>query len=310
MHSRRQFFRLSLIALLGAVAERVLPRTQPTSATRAQTPPLAQPASSEVVWTPLPGAPPETSAPLYLRAVQQTSPAPTTRTSAPVAATPAPAQAEPPNQVFIPIARNDIDPNDMPILGQASGTAEQAIAWFAAYAIGASEYTLGDITTIVTAYQSHGDPAEIDWFLALAQMAHETGNMTSWWSQRPRRNPAGIGVTGRTQSGTPDAPPGPSWTWDDRVTLWREGWSFPTWADHGVPAQLGRLLAYAMHDEQADAAQLALIELALGYRPLPADYRGAAPTICGLNGRWAFPGTTYGQSIVGLAQRMRDGPTR
>src|SRR5262249_47458622 len=135
-------------------------------------------------------------------------------------------------------------------------------------------------------------------------------NMTSWWSQRPRRNPAGIGVTGRTQTGAPDTPPGPSWTWDDRVMLWREGWSFPTWADHGVPAQLGRLLAYALHDEQADAAQLALIELALGYRPLPADYRGAAPTICGLNGRWAVPGTTYGQSIVGLAQRMRDGVAR
>src|SRR5262245_55997554 len=150
MRSRRQFFQLSLVALLGAVAERVMPRTQLTSGseaqiptlapvTRAQTPPLVQPASAAVVWTPQ-SAPPKTSAPLYSTAVQQEMPAPV--------AAPPPAQTEPLNQVFIPVGRKDIDPNDMSILGQASGTAEQAIAWLAQYAIGASEYTLGDITTI------------------------------------------------------------------------------------------------------------------------------------------------------------------
>ena len=32
---------------------------------------------------------------------------------------------------------------------------------------------------------------------------------------------------------------------------------------------------------------------------------GIAPTIYGLNGRWAVPGSDYGQRIVALAHRMR-----
>jgi len=140
--------------------------------------------------------------------------------------------------------------------------------------------------------------------MLLAQMIHETGCLTSWWSQRPRRNPAGIGVTGATREGAPDAPPGPGWTWDDRSSFWREGWSFPTWADHAIPAHLGRLLAYALTDAQASDAQRRLIDYALQYRSLPAGYRGCAPTITGLNGRWAVPGTTYGQRIIAVLWSM------
>lgn len=193
-------------------------------------------------------------------------------------------------------------PLDAPILGPASGTTDQAIAWFAARTNG---YTVEDVTTIVYAYQNVGTSAGMDWFLTLAQLAHETGSLTSWWSYRPRRNPAGIGVTGRMQAGSVEWPPGPGWAWDGMQ--WREGWSFPTWEEHAVPAHMGRLLAYALRDEDANDTQLALIKFALSYRPLPASYRGVAPTMAGLNGRWAVPGEGYGERIVDLARRMRGG---
>jgi Mannosyl-glycoprotein endo-beta-N-acetylglucosaminidase len=189
---------------------------------------------------------------------------------------------------------------DAPLLGWASGSAAQANAYLIARS---NSYTAYDIEQIVAAYQATGERVGLDWFLAIAQCAHETGSLTSWWCQRPRRNPAGIGVTGRIIPGTPDSPPGPAWFWDG--IQWREGLSFPTWADHAIPAHLGRLLAYTLRDDQASPAQRELIDYALSYRPLPSNLRGIAPTIVGLNGRWAYPGADYGQRIVDLARRMR-----
>lgn len=189
------------------------------------------------------------------------------------------------------------------ILGAASGTTDQAIAWIAPRS--AAEYPPSDVATIVDAYRQIGESVGLDWFLAIAQMVHETGSLTSWWSGRPRRNPAGIGVTGRMQEGTPDAPPAGAWAWDDSIQRWREGVSFVTWTGHSVPAHLGRLLAYALRDDQTNQAQLELINYALSYRGLPSSYRGVARVITDLNGRWAVPGTDYGQQITDLARRMR-----
>ena len=42
---------------------------------------------------------------------------------------------------------------------------------------------------------------KLDPLVAVAQMVLETGNLTSFWSQTPRRNPAGIGVTGEPGAG-------------------------------------------------------------------------------------------------------------
>lgn len=189
------------------------------------------------------------------------------------------------------------------IIAPASGTADQAVSWITARC--SADYTRYDVTTIVQDYQSLGNSLGVDWFLALAQCAHETGSLTSWWSQRPRRNPAGIGVTGKVKEGTPDTPPGTDWAWDG--TQWREGVSFASWADESIPAHLGRLLAYALPAGTGTPAQQSTIAYALSRRTLPAGYRGVAPTIIELNGRWAYPGTTYGQSILNLAQRMRAG---
>ncbi|MCL6541407.1 MAG: glucosaminidase domain-containing protein [Roseiflexus sp.] len=231
---------------------------------------------------------------VYLPLVQAPAAAPPEPTEPPLPPTPVP----PPDDDLPPIL------DDAPIVGRATGTAEMAIAWLTPRAD--PGYTPFDIGVIVQAYRSIGDAAGIDWFLALAQMAHETGHLTSFWSLRPQRNPAGIGVTGEWRS---DPPPDPSgWAYNTQRQRWERGISFPTWVDHAIPAHLGRLLAYALTDAQANETQRALIATALAVRPLPSHLRGIAPTIPGLNGRWASPGTTYGQSIIALARRMRYGP--
>ena len=226
---------------------------------------------------------------------------------APAAAPPTQGQQSP--QVMLPLVLGSAPapPADMPLLGPASGGASAAASWFAKRC--AAEFSAYDVGAIVAAYQRHGESVGLDWFLALAQMAHETGSLSSWWSGRPRRNPAGIGVTGETRDGLQDGSAGPApgrdWAWDDLWKKWRAGVSFPTWADHAVPAHLGRLLAYALRDEDASDLQRQMIAYALSYRSLPSAYRGAAPTILGLNGRWAVPGTDYGQRIIALALQMR-----
>jgi hypothetical protein len=194
------------------------------------------------------------------------------------------------------------------LLGPASGTAAQAIAWLDSRAD--ISYRGKGVQEIVAAYQGWGETVGMDWFLALAQCCHETGSLTSFWSQRPQRNPAGIGVTGRHRSDWNDnfdqerEADGLRWSYNYQRNRWEDGLRFDTWADHAVPAHLGRLLAYALRDEQANTAQRSLIATALAVRPLPASLRGVAPSIIGLNGKWAVPGTTYGQTILNLRARM------
>jgi hypothetical protein len=223
---------------------------------------------------------------------------------APVAVPFVPAASQASQQVYLPLIQTSAPPLiGAPLLGPASGSVEQAIAWLSARAIN------NDIPRIVNTYQRIGDQVGLDWFLAIAQMAHETGSLTSWWSQPPRRNLAGIGVTGAWRPGLPDGSPGPApgpaWAWSAQLGRWLAGVSFPTWGSDAVPAHLGRLLAYALPVDQGNLAQEALIAQALSYRSLPASHRNSAPTILGLNGRWAVPGTEYGQRIMALAEAMR-----
>lgn len=125
-----------------------------------------------------------------------------------------------------------------------------------------SAYDVGQV--IVPTYFTICGQVGLDPLIAVAQLVLETGNLTSYWAARPRRNPAGIGVTGE---------PG-------------KGVSFATWPD-AIRAHIGRLLAYAIPGAQGTHAQRALIDEALRVRPLPANYRGVAPTIAGLTRRWA-----------------------
>jgi hypothetical protein len=227
----------------------------------------------------------------YLPAVERHPPPTPTPTEAPT--------AEPTEEPWEPVPPGPTE--DAPLVGPATGTVTQAVAWLAPRAD--ASYTEYDVRVICEAYQRVGDSVGMDWFLAIAQMAHETGHLTSFWSLRPQRNPAGIGVTASCP-GNPQ-PNAPGWAYNYQRGCWEAGVSFATWADDAVPAHLGRLLAYALRDEDAGEAQRALIAQALAYRALPADRRGVAPRWVDLNGRWAVPGTTYGQSIIALARRMR-----
>lgn len=143
------------------------------------------------------------------------------------------------------------------------------------------EYTPVDVRTILEQYANLCAQTGLDLALAVAQMLHSTEWLTSWWAQRPRRNPAGLGVTGK---------PG-------------EGLSFPAWEQSTV-AHCGRLLAYALKDAQANDAQRSVIAQALAYRPLPDSYRGCATTLAGLGGTWSAD-VDYGSKVAAIANELR-----
>ena len=131
-----------------------------------------------------------------------------------------------------------------------------------------------DVRWIVTLYFAEAPLVGVDPLVAVAQMSHETGSLSSWWAQRPRRNMAGIGVNGMPGAGC----------------------TFPS-LRAAVRAHVGRLLAYALPKGQGTAAQRALIAEALKWRALPDSYRGSARTIRGLTGRWATDPYYHGKVV-------------
>lgn len=147
------------------------------------------------------------------------------------------------------------------------------------------EYTRRDIERyIVPAYFQACQAADVDPLIAIAQMCHETDYLSSWWAARPRRNPAGIGVTGE---------PG-------------KGLSFPTWARHAIPAHVGRLVAYAVDPDDYTPEQASLVQITLSYRALPSRFWGSAPTINGLTGTWATD-PDYAAKLVRVARWLQEG---
>jgi hypothetical protein len=141
------------------------------------------------------------------------------------------------------------------------------------------EYSDSDVQTIVNLYYATASAVGLDPLLPVAQMVEETGHLTSFWSQPPRRNFAGIGVTGE---------PG-------------VGLSFPDFRT-AVRAHTGRLLAYTLRAGTEKPAQLQLIEEALAVRPLPPQDRGVAATLKGLAGAWA----TDPQYVMKLARAANE----
>ena len=142
-------------------------------------------------------------------------------------------------------------------------------------------YSDAEVREILKKYAAICKAAGLDPLLVVSQMVLETGNLMSHWSQPPRRNPAGIGVTGAPGAGV----------------------SFPNW-DKAVRAHVGRLLAYTLPKEDGTPAQRELIAEALKVRPLPDDRRGRAPKLKGLAGTWAMD-TKYADKITGVANEIR-----
>ncbi len=143
------------------------------------------------------------------------------------------------------------------------------------------DYDDGDVRAIVSNYYQTATAVGLDPLLVVAQMAEETGHLTSFWSQRPRRNLAGIGVTGK---------PGVGLSFPDLKTA--------------VRAHTGRLLAYSLPIGTGSQAQIQLIKEALAFRPLPDALRGAAPTLHELAGTWAKD-AQYAVKLARVANEIR-----
>jgi hypothetical protein len=167
-----------------------------------------------------------------------------------------------------------------PILGPPSGPPDQPIRFIQARLPAGSEYT-NDGATIVNYYWQYAPPVGVDPMLAAIQMIFETGGLTSSWSARPRRNPAGLGVH---EEG---------------------GLSFDTW-EAAVQAHVGQLLAYALRDDQASPEQLAMIQRNPRHGQIAPALRGSVRTIADLNNRWA-PDPAYAQKLVSRAQAVLGG---
>ena len=159
--------------------------------------------------------------------------------------------------------------------------AERAEQYLLARAHGG--YSDSDVRKIIGHYYATATAVGLDPLLVVAQMAEETAHLTSFWSQRPRRNLAGIGVTGK---------PG-------------KGVSFPDLRT-AVRAHTGRLLAYVLPSGAGNQAQTELIDEALAFRSLPPDRRGAAPTLSGLAGTWAMD-PQYADKLARVASEIRNG---
>src|SRR6476469_732153 len=141
---------------------------------------------------------------------------------------------------------------DTALLSAPRGRAEQAIGYINRRG---SVYTPQDINTIVGYYWRYCAPVGIDPLLAIAQCVHETSELdpatgkwlplSTWWAQRPNRNPAGLGVTGEESTKPPADKTG--WLEDKRTqpSVWRKGLAFASW-DESSRAHIGRLLAYAL----------------------------------------------------------------
>jgi hypothetical protein len=176
-----------------------------------------------------------------------------------------------------PAVLADISP-DMPILGPDSGTMQQAVAYIKQQLPASSEYS-SDVEIIMGYYWQYAPGVGLDPFLAACQCIFETDALRSRWAGRPRRNPAGLGVR---QEG---------------------GLSFETWED-AVQAHIGQLLAYALTDEEANEAQRQMMSRNPRHHRIPADHRGQAKTLTGLNNRWT-DNPQYADGLVSRAQAVR-----
>jgi hypothetical protein len=193
---------------------------------------------------------------------------------------------------------------ESPILSPTSASQAQVCAFMLARDHGA--YTENDIrNTIVPTYYALCEPVGLDPVLTIAQMIHETGNLTSFWAARPQRNPAGIGVNGQKQAEAPADRT--NWAFNTQRTMWEVGLSFASWQNDAIPAHVGRLLAYAIPAGAENDPQRQMIAHGLSYRPLPERMRGSAPILRQLGkvhnptGQgWASPGADYGAKIAGL----------
>ena len=201
---------------------------------------------------------------------------------------------------------------DFPIMAPLNISVDQAYG----YLLAAPNKTYhGDqLTGIVGSYHQAALDTGISLGVLIGQMAHETGRLTSEWSAPPRRNPAGIGVTGRkVMSGSLNKPTvklPPHHEWQFVRDRWEMGVVFPNWLE-AASAHAGRLLAYTTPFDDPSAMKAVAITNANRWRMIPPSVRGCATTLAELGKArnphgigWASPGTEYGAKIAGHINNM------
>ncbi|MEH7251704.1 SPOR domain-containing protein [Neobacillus niacini] len=162
-----------------------------------------------------------------------------------------------------------IDLNPTSILGPTQLSAETMNTYVRS--INPNAPLLGDF------YKTLGEYYGIRGDVAFAQAMHETDYFRFTGDVRNGQNNfAGIGATGGGARGA----------------------SFPT-REEGVLAHLQHLYAYATNAPLPNRYPLVDLRFRL-------VNRGSATTWTALNGKWAVPGTSYGQSILNLYKRMSE----
>ena len=165
-----------------------------------------------------------------------------------------------------------------PLRGIWSGTAEQ----LAAYLLGICPEPRFTVSTLALAeyYVYYCADAGLRADLLWAQMIQETGYGRYGGDVSPdQNNYAGLGATGGGEPGI----------------------HFVT-AEAGVMAHVAHMVAYVYTSspvEWANAATDPRFDL--------VSPRGATAVLADLNGRWAVPGTTYGESIEAIARAINGG---
>lgn len=193
-----------------------------------------------------------------------------------------------------------------PILGPVLGSPEIAARYLGKRGTDPT-YTSADHLLIARYYWAHAASVGVAPLMAFAQMIHETGGLTSWWCLRPRRNPAGLGVTGNTDRRRmkPPTSPGIDWQLDQKSQLWKQGLVFADWS-LSVKAHIGHLLLYALLDKELNQAQRMMIAFDARSAGFPSSYRGVR-VWSGLDGRWAVPGNGYSERIAAIAATILKG---
>lgn len=170
---------------------------------------------------------------------------------------------------------------DIPIFGESVATSAQLRAVLKKNNPSAPD--------LVDLYLQIGKEYGIRGDLAFCQAAKETG----WWRfgnlvTLDQNNYCGLGATGQAATGEENlngANPDRIWYVEGR-----HGAFFKTPAD-GVEAQIQHLYAYATKNPLPRGKEIVDPRFTL-------VTKGIAPRWIDLNGRWAVPGTTYGQSII------------
>jgi N-acetylmuramoyl-L-alanine amidase len=183
---------------------------------------------------------------------------------------PSPASADP--QATTAVVLTD---GQTPLVGVWSGTAEQ-LAKFLTGVAPSPRFTVSALA-LAGYYVRYCAEAGLRADLLWAQMIHETGyGMYGGDCSPEQNNYAGIGATGGGVAGA----------------------SFPT-AEAGVIAQVAHMVAYVY-----SSSPVAWANSTTDPRFDLVSPRGAASALADLNGRWAVPGTSYGQNIEKIVRSI------